>query len=411
MLFYAAFTVKWPLPKTVELTWEELTERLTTLILPEVMLGAMVGTDEEHMYSHVAWAEDVRGVVNALDGPQGYLIPVVYSNLPLAVQMMLLSVTETPPWPAFLDSVVALSLECLCDQLEWMDCTARPTGPTDTALVTHFAMQTLGTAGRYFPAAPSHTPYVPRYAQPMPAATPAAPARNVTPVAQTPLAREGPPHLPAAWSGCTPVPPTTPFMPSPVQGRYTPSTPANPFYTANDRTSQGNSIFVKGPPATPQTPTRAPGPLHFDLATWAVSSSTMYTDTVEGAAAYNTAMTSWLATYGANRSTDFMTLPLPLCPGSMNIGSHECFKCAGVGHIGSGCPNLATQLDRCEQDWHWLVSCCLFANPCNDGGTYRVLQISADDVAITYNPTIYDTEVLDFEETEGRQGNGEEVRK
>lgn len=82
-LFYVAFTAKWPMLKSAEPTHEELMERLSSLILLEELLGHLVGMgDKDRMHSHVAWAEDVCGVVSALDNPQGYLIPLVCGNLP-----------------------------------------------------------------------------------------------------------------------------------------------------------------------------------------------------------------------------------------------------------------------------------------------------------------------------------------
>lgn len=109
------------MPVTVEPTSKELTEHLNTLILPEEAIGMLVGTDKERMYSHIAWAEDVRGIVNAIDGPQGHLIPSVCSKLPLALHMLLPASTGQTTWLIFLACVMGLLVNQLQDQLEWMD--------------------------------------------------------------------------------------------------------------------------------------------------------------------------------------------------------------------------------------------------------------------------------------------------
>lgn len=110
------------------------------------------------------------------------------------------------------------------------------------------------------------------------------------------------------------------------------------------------------------------------------------------------------------QAADFTTVPFPLCPSTLNIGSHECFHCGLPGHIGGACPNIATQLDKCKQDWRALVSRCLFTNLRNEG-TYCISQISADDIAIQYDPVIYDTEGLGFEDGPNSQGNREEAHE
>lgn len=129
---------------------------------------------------------------------------------------------------------------------------------------------------RYPPATPIHTPYVPRFSQAA-AAIPTIPIQAPSTTARTPQ-RDAPPHM-QQWTVRTAVP-GTPFTPTP-QGRYAPSTPANPFYTPSNWTLNSISIFAKG---TPATPTRI-GPSHSELATMAIAQSITYLDTEEGATA------------------------------------------------------------------------------------------------------------------------------
>lgn len=84
------------------------------------------------------------------------------------------------PRTDFLDNIAAISMERLRDQLEWMDHT-HPAGATANSLAARFTMQSLSSSAWYFPAAPTHTPYVPQFMQPQPTATPVALSHAATP--------------------------------------------------------------------------------------------------------------------------------------------------------------------------------------------------------------------------------------
>ncbi|PPQ94081.1 hypothetical protein CVT25_010077 [Psilocybe cyanescens] len=78
---YTVFTVKWPLQKVVESTHEELLEKLHATMLNKVNIGGMVDRDGDKVYTHVAWADEVQALTDALDDANGYLIPQVHHNI------------------------------------------------------------------------------------------------------------------------------------------------------------------------------------------------------------------------------------------------------------------------------------------------------------------------------------------
>lgn len=114
-LFYAAFTRKWPMPIVVEPSREELLARLRTTILKEEHLGVVMG-DNDKVYSHVAWADEVRTLTDALEDGKGYFIPDVRLQIPLTLRRLLPGNLTT--WTAFLTAVTAVSLDQLTDELE-----------------------------------------------------------------------------------------------------------------------------------------------------------------------------------------------------------------------------------------------------------------------------------------------------
>ena len=67
---------------------------------------------------HIAWVTEVRGIVEALDSAQGYLIPQVHMQLPLAVCLMLLNLAVLVIWEAFLQAIMPLPADHIHDQQE-----------------------------------------------------------------------------------------------------------------------------------------------------------------------------------------------------------------------------------------------------------------------------------------------------
>jgi hypothetical protein len=134
---------------------------------------------------HIAWINWIRGVIEALDDAQGYLIPQVCIQLPLAVCLALPNPTAPVTWETFLQSITSLPADRIHDQQESIAWTKTPPSLT-MALTSRFRNQTH---------IPYHQPpstYFNPGCQP-----PNAPTFNIptsaTPATQT---QEEPPHIP-----------------------------------------------------------------------------------------------------------------------------------------------------------------------------------------------------------------------
>ena len=138
--FYVLFTTRWPKPVIIEPTRDDLMATLLSIHLEEHELGTLVGKEDEKAYAHIAWVTEVRGIVEALDDAQGYLIPQVCMQLPLAVRLALPNLSTPVTWDAFLSSIMLLPSDRIRDQQESIARTQAPPSPT-TALTSRFQTQ------------------------------------------------------------------------------------------------------------------------------------------------------------------------------------------------------------------------------------------------------------------------------
>jgi len=106
--FYALFTTRWPKPVVIEPTRDDIVATLMSTRLEEHELGTLVGKEDEKAYAHIAWATEIRGIVEALDDAQGYLIPQVRMQLPLPVRLALPNTLAPITWDTFLQSIMSL---------------------------------------------------------------------------------------------------------------------------------------------------------------------------------------------------------------------------------------------------------------------------------------------------------------
>ncbi|KAF8068833.1 hypothetical protein FPV67DRAFT_1668891 [Lyophyllum atratum] len=399
---YAAFTLKWPLPTIVEPTRDELLARLDSTILETDMLGKLVG-DDDKVYSHVKWATDIRALTDALDDDKGHLIARVRCDLPLIVRR-LLPITGIDTWHLFLTAVTTIPLHRIKDELEdWKSRhpEAAPSHPDGwqkdmAALTSHLAQSAVLTPTRAPPPSYQYRSAVPSY-QPPARQTPAAPA---PPAAQ----RQAPPHMLAPSSTNALTRPNAPQTPA-AGGQHfaTPaSNESNPFLSSTP--AAPGTLFNPRTPATnmpPQTP--SPNRIgNAELARHAVEIAMLFPNTPEGVKLYTSTMASWEAIHGMVREVDFLCQPYPLTPGTEKIGSRECFKCGYSGHIARQCDNQ--QVNRREQRWRGLIGRCLFGMGGRAGDSFGVLQISAVEETLPYDPAIYDAGSLEFEEDYGESG-------
>ncbi|KAF8186338.1 hypothetical protein BJ912DRAFT_971441 [Pholiota molesta] len=402
--FYAAFTERWPKPTVNIPTRDYLQATLTQLKLDDASVGCTVGPANEQILSHIAWAEQVKTLVNAIGDDGGLLITSVRDALPLAIRLALDSTGKTATtWKDFLAQVNAITYTSLKNHLDLLAITQKAPTTTMTALTSQFSNQSISTP--FTPAQP------PAYIAPQPYQSP------ITPTAAAPFTppfkpRDTPPHI--QWQ--------TPQTP-----RYiTPGARQNPndgnlFWSTPSTLRPGQTQPVYKLPPTPQTPqTPSPNqrtqPSSLDvqeLAKRAIAASAMYSNDAAGTALYETALATWNALHPNLQDANFLTTVYPLRPGTAQIGSRECFRCGYTGHIATiatgGCINPTAQLDRREQNWRTFISRALYSRTRFD--TVRVSQItSTDEAPVYYSAAIYDTESLQFDDETVYQGNGQEMR-
>ncbi|PPQ72271.1 hypothetical protein CVT25_008095 [Psilocybe cyanescens] len=221
---------------------------------------------------------------------------------------------------------------------------------------------------------------------------------------------QAPPHLPAPFVPRTPSTPQTPINHFNIRPIESP----NPF--ASGSTLHGTPIFGGKTTHLPALQTPSPAsicPNNIELANRAVAASSTFPSTPEGVAAYNTAMQAWEGVYPPGREVDFTTAPYPLTPGTANIGSRECFACGQCGHITRECTTDTVKINNREQRWRAFIGRQLFGfRPVSRPDTIGISQISTavefNNMPLPYDPAIYDTGQLDFEDDYEQQGNGQE---
>ncbi|PPQ91967.1 hypothetical protein CVT25_004442 [Psilocybe cyanescens] len=375
-------------------------------MLKEVDIGGMVDRDGDKVYTHVAWADEVRALTDALDDANGYLIPQVRWNLPLTIRMIIPSGQAT--WHKFLEDVAAISMDRLTDHQEYE---ARMTQQIMSNGGYQHPSNSITTLAARFANSQLHSP-----SHPAPAYSPAPLQRGFggTTTPQQPATpttiRQAPPHLPALLTPRTPSTPQTPVNRFNIRPLESP----NPF--ASGSTLHNSPIFGGKTTHPPVPQTLSPAsirPNNIELANRAVAASSTFANKPEGVAAYNAAIQAWEGVYPPGREVDFTTAPYPLTPGTANIGSRECFACAQRGHITRECAADTVKINNREQRWHAFIGRQLFGfRPVSRSDTIGISQISTavefNDTPLPYDPAIYDAGQLDFEDDYEQQGNGQE---
>ncbi|KAF5334523.1 hypothetical protein D9611_013825 [Ephemerocybe angulata] len=406
-----AFKANWQAPTGTTVTKAELARELKLIRLEEVHLGQTLGEYPERMYTHIAWAEEIRSVVDQLNDTSGLLVKDVRSALPLAMKLALCPTYGD--WDTFLKDVTEVSVDRVMDHQESLNRREGNGGVMGditslTQKFQNFAIDRRGYGaqqGGSTTTAPPQTCFTLTPAPALQTQTPYPPATPAQGTGRT--ARDTPPHT-TFWSARQQSTPPTPQPVTPFRTQQRASS-VNPLFTGNDNTLRPGSIFNRG--AIPQTPsTPSPGGLSpQELATRAIAASATFPNTTEGVAQYQEAIRLWEQVYPPGRNADFTTTSLPLQPGTDPIGSRECFRCGMKGHHSQQCQVPAQhELDRREQIWRATIYRAMSSTQAE---TFRVAQISAEEPPFYYDEYIYDTANLVFEDDKGAQGNGREERE
>jgi hypothetical protein len=210
---------------------------------------------------------------------------------------------------------------------------------------------------------------------------------------------------------------------SPAQPQ-TPMNTSDPF--AGNMTLRLNNIMYRyrNPSPSPLGErTGGRGKSFHDLAVEAVANSIPQTLTEENWKRYQTAMKTWVEVHGEGPA-NYITQPLPLTPGTAKLGAGECFRCGKVTdpvHRGAECQDQP--IPTREANWRAYVARAYnqgrtrtstpFSTPAlgqqNPTTPVHMMNVNAWDITEDYDPHIYDSGRMHFEE-EGEQGNGGESR-
>ena len=145
---------------------------------------------------------------------------------------------------------------------------------------------------------------------------------------------------------------------SAIQQRQSTAAPANPFMSATG--GRGNLFQAPQTATTPQNATTRPPATQADRAALLVHLQKYphHPDTDAGRQAHQAQQAEWAKVHGPNAFVTEST-PYPLRPGTLPVGSGECFTCGFTGHMGrrdaSTCGNNRA-LHAHEQTWRAIAA-------------------------------------------------------
>ena len=393
------FKTEWPPAQTLEVSTEARRETLMSLKVKEEEVGQIAEDGKRREYTHVIWADKAEAVWKLLEDHKGLLIHDVRKNLPDGILDCIPDNKATREnYKTFLQAVRDISVEkavqstkaaqrvrSLEEQLSLF--TQLPQTPPSP--MSQIANWFSGTSIY-------NTPNYPRYTE------------------RAPLVNQGayvPPHRR-----------TTPPLPvTPPRQLPTPATLNNPF--VDPPTTPRQNVMFNRLLNVPSTP--SPQQRHDDraqpLAFLAQRNSRTYMDDESGHQAYECEMTAWENMYGVETQMSFNCGHLPLTPGTVGLGSQECYGCGLQGHTASspGCllPEEARNepRHRRERSWRSYINKILYPpgsrTPIRRMGLQQSPNIALMymEEELTYDPRIYNIESVVF--LDEVQGKGPESRE
>jgi hypothetical protein len=297
---HAAFRLRWPRKKAAKKTTEEYETEITSIRLKMEDLDKKETIAGREVYAHIAWADDMAAAVKGakLETTTTY-IGHVRKDLPKILREKV--GTGHADWGAFLQAVRDVDADHIRDGVD----TWKKEQEVQEALRKRIQQLEKLTA------------------------SPTAPLRQ---------------QMTTFGIGNSPRTP---------QQTSTP-TPTNPF--ASSAGGHGN-LFQPTQPKS--TNTRPPSTLADRTALLAcIQKYPHHPDTEAGRQAHRAQQADWARTHGLNALVTEAT-PYPLRPGTMPVGSGECFTCGFSGHMGrrdgSTCGGNRA-LHTHEQNWRAICA-------------------------------------------------------
>ena len=310
----AVFRKRWPRKKAAKKTKEEFEEEIMGLRLKMEDLGKKEKVTGREVYSHIAWADKMATIVRGakLEATTTY-IGHVRKELPKLLREKV--GTGHADWEIFLQAVRDVDLDHIRDGMDaWKKEQDTRKREQEEHEILKKRLQQLEKL----------------------TASPTAPLRQ---------------QMTSFGIGDT-TPSTTrnPGQPQP--------TPANPFVGTTG--GQGNLFQAAQTRPNPQSNTTRPPPTQADRAALLVCIQKYphHPDTDAGRQAHQAQQTDWVRTHGITAMVTEST-PYPLRPGTLPVGSGECFTCGFQGHLGrrdgSTCGGNRALHPR-EQAWRAICS-------------------------------------------------------
>ncbi|KAF5328652.1 hypothetical protein D9619_011672 [Psilocybe cf. subviscida] len=415
-----SFTNQWPLPAAATQTKTDLMETLLRHIdQMNTNMGRLVERKNgDFTYAHVAFVEDTKGIVHALQDKDGFLVPQARKELALELRQAL---PATATWLVFMQAIADTPNDKITDNQQAFG-TARLQQPLDphlTQLTHQFQNQSISASPQRFTTAAQYNANSTPYRNNSSYTTPNRPPLPSTTTPRQTTTGQQPPWTTATQQTLfsTPSPQITPSTPANKYippGARTPSTGGNFFNGSTARPQQSffNTQRIPPTPGTPsptsRTATAANVPTPTQLVQGAIAQAQiqMYEATDAGWSAYQAAMTQWEQKHPGVTTVELVDAPYPLRPGTACIGSRECYKCGMAGHAARNCSvHPDHQIPHREAGFRQFIDRMLAHGRNN---TYAVAQIMMDDTPIRYNPELFHSADLTFEDMDQTQGNGTE---
>ncbi|KAF8231213.1 hypothetical protein L208DRAFT_1378222 [Tricholoma matsutake] len=384
-----AFKKEWPIEKKLELTREEKLWKLLDIKLKKEDLGEKVGEEGKKRWSHVEWVDKVRKAARTVGDTQGFLIPQVLDSLPKLICHLLPGQGIEDNWDKFMEAVKRIPLRKIEEAVE-----DKKQNEEVNNTVAHLLAGTMLQSQEHTLTMSSYTnqstnqtyPYTPQKQQ-----TPA--QQQYTNRFQTPA--------------------------TPIQ---TPTGTSDPF-VENTMLRPNNIMYGYRNPLPSPLADRSGGrgKPYYELTAEAVANSVAQLATEDNWKIYEAAMQKWIEVHREGLA-NYMTQPLPLMPGTAKLGLGEGFRCGKVTdllHRGAECGGQPIPIH--ESNWQVYIAKAYnqgrmrvvtsFNMPLptqsNQMAQIHMMNINAWDITNDYDPHIYNSLRMHFEE-EAEQGNGGE---
>ncbi|KAJ7210298.1 hypothetical protein C8J57DRAFT_1733643 [Mycena rebaudengoi] len=330
-----AFEKKWPKPKTTKRAQEIVISELMENHLDRSVLGQLVKDEDGTLVlSHVVWSEVTRRLLGEIEGGDATMMlrSSIRKTLPVEFRALIQDDSSLDTWDKWLRAVEAVSVDRIRDAAEarsggdveiqtWV--LAHPGASREergqflhermTRLMSAYGMPDIMNSYQST-SSPSRALYVPpaaRQSQPQSPQQQRATPAHMTPVRAYQSAQS------------TPQGPRTPWAQRTQDDVFGGSTlrPINTFAKS-----------LQAPPSTPSPSTRAHSfggdpSKDLEIAGRIYQNPRTFAEDATGVQAYTRELATW-TTQNSGPSPDYTSYPL--APGTVGMGSKECFRCGKI---------------------------------------------------------------------------------